>query len=65
MLITHRTVICVSCGFAANIRLQADKTLPSRVEGAPSEAEEKAFWAKTIAGLKELHGADQIDELLL
>ena len=43
---------------------RAYKTLPSRMDGAPSEADEKAFWAKTITELKELHGADQVDELL-
>lgn len=40
------------------------ESLPARMEGAPSEAEEKEFWSNTLKELKELHGADIVEELI-
>lgn len=43
---------------------KAYESLPARMEGAPPESEETEFWSKTLKELKELHGADVVEELL-
>lgn len=40
------------------------RALQGRLEGAPAVAEEAAFWAETLKELKELYGADLVDELM-